>query len=302
MLFYSVLALTSLAVLVQCQNIVLTNDDGWATAQIRAQNDALNAAGFNVILSAPAEQESGTGSDTATPTPLTQPCEFNTCPTGSPAEGFNASNSRLNWVNSFPVDAVRFGIQTLSPEFFGGPPDFVVSGPNIGTNLGSGITGSGTVGAACEAAKEGIPSTAFSGTSTSQVSFTTLETNPTSTATLAALAYAQLTATFTKALLASSARPVLPASTTINVNFPSTSGCSAVSDFKFVFTRLIANSSATDVTTCGTDHLPDETTVVHSSGCHVSVTVIDANTKKDVEATRQAAVLNRISSMLTCFD
>ncbi len=31
-----------------CQNIVLTNDDGWAVAQIRAQNNALIAAGFNV--------------------------------------------------------------------------------------------------------------------------------------------------------------------------------------------------------------------------------------------------------------
>lgn len=31
-----------------CQKVVLTNDDGWATAQIRAQNNALKAAGFNV--------------------------------------------------------------------------------------------------------------------------------------------------------------------------------------------------------------------------------------------------------------
>lgn len=28
--------------------IVLTNDDGWAVAQVRAQDDALKAAGFNV--------------------------------------------------------------------------------------------------------------------------------------------------------------------------------------------------------------------------------------------------------------
>lgn len=33
---------------VYSQNIVLTNDDGWAVAQIRAQNNALKAAGFNV--------------------------------------------------------------------------------------------------------------------------------------------------------------------------------------------------------------------------------------------------------------
>ncbi|KAJ3519908.1 hypothetical protein NM688_g9233 [Phlebia brevispora] len=88
-----------------CRNILLTNDDGWATAQIRAQNDALLGAGFHVVISAPAENESGTGSDSADPEPLTEPCEFDTCPTGSPAEGFNSSDPRINYVNSFPVDA-----------------------------------------------------------------------------------------------------------------------------------------------------------------------------------------------------
>ncbi|KAH8101299.1 sure-like protein [Cristinia sonorae] len=288
------------------QKIILTNDDGWAVAQIRAQNDALKAAGFNVVLSAPAENQSGTGSSTATPKTLTQPCQFNTCPTGSPAEGSDANDPRLNYVNSFPVDAVRFGIQTLAPEFFGSKPDFVVSGPNVGTNLGSGITGSGTVngassGAACESALEGIPSTAFSATSNSQVSFTTLTTSPNSAATLAALLYAQLTTTFTKALVSPASRPILPPNITLNVNFPSTSGCSNASQFKFVLTRLISDSSATDVQTCDTTHLPVETTVVHSSGCFVSVSVIDARTKKDVDASTQAFVLNRIGGLLSCF-
>lgn len=30
------------------QNVLLTNDDGWAVAQIRAQNDALIDSGFSV--------------------------------------------------------------------------------------------------------------------------------------------------------------------------------------------------------------------------------------------------------------
>ncbi|THH29302.1 hypothetical protein EUX98_g4893 [Antrodiella citrinella] len=283
------------------QNLVLTNDDGWAVAQIRAQNDALKAAGFNVVLSAPAENESGTGSSSATPKPLSQACEFNTCPTGSPAEGFNASDTRLNYVNSFPVDAVRFGIQTLSPMFFGSGPDFVVSGPNVGTNLGSGITGSGTVGAACEAALEGVPSIAVSATSNSQVSFTTLTTNPTSTSTLASLLYAQLATTLTTALISPSSRPILPSGITLNVNFPSTSGCASASDFKFVLTRLVSNSSATDVQTCGSTHLPVETTVVGNSGCFASISVINASTKKDVDAATQGFVLDRIGSLLSCF-
>ncbi|KAJ2990231.1 hypothetical protein NUW54_g8534 [Trametes sanguinea] len=127
------------------QQIILTNDDGWAVAQIRAQRDSLVASSFKVVLSAPAENESGTGSSSAPPQPLQQPCEFNTCPTGSPAEGFNASDPALNYVNSFPVDAVRFGIQVLSPQTWKSPPDFVVSGPNVGTNLGTVTLNSGTV-------------------------------------------------------------------------------------------------------------------------------------------------------------
>ena len=73
--------------------------------------------------------------------------------------------ARLNYVHSFPcvillfdptmmllisdcarVTSVRFGIQTFAPPFFdGAKPDFVVSGPNVGTNLGPFIAGSGTV-------------------------------------------------------------------------------------------------------------------------------------------------------------
>ena len=34
----------------EAQNIILTNDDGWAVAQIRAQFDALQSVGFNVSI------------------------------------------------------------------------------------------------------------------------------------------------------------------------------------------------------------------------------------------------------------
>lgn len=146
-----------------------------------------------------------------------------------------------------------------------------------------------------------MPSVAFSGTSTSQVSYITLDSDPTSTATRAAHIYSQLTVQFVNALLASASGTIVPANTTVNVNYPSTSGCTAADDFSFIFTRNLANSGAIDVTTCGTDHLPDETTVVHSSGCHVSVSVINAVTKTDVDATTQAVVFDRISDILSCF-
>ncbi|KAJ8075038.1 hypothetical protein PM082_019365 [Marasmius tenuissimus] len=296
------LALLSLVALSLGQNIVLTNDDGWAVAMIRAQNDALKAAGYRTVLSAPADNQSGTGSSTATPTTLRQPCQFNTCPAGSPPEGSEAGDSTINYVNSFPVDAVRYGIQTLSPRVFGGAPDFVVSGPNVGNNLGS-LGGSGTVGAATEAALEGIPSVAFSASSSSisSVSFTTLTSSPNSSGTRAARVYAQLTVEVTDALLASAAQPILPANISINVNYPPvTSRCAAASDFRFILTRVAANSRATDVNICGTTHLPGESSVVARSDCSVSVSVMDARTKSDVSAAIQQTILNRISGLLSC--
>ncbi|KAJ6476288.1 sure-like protein [Mycena sanguinolenta] len=312
------LALIALACTVSAQTadkIVLTNDDGWshhsntctsfhwnvgwAVAQIRAQNDALNAAGYNVVLSCPANNKSGTGSLSETPTTLESTCEFDTCPTGSPATGFNVTDPRLNYVNAFPVDAARFGIQTLAPEFFdGSKPDFVVSGPNV-SNLGLAVLFSGTVGAASEAALEGIPSAAFSGTTGDQVSYTTLTTSPTAADSEAAVLYSALTVNFLDVLLASSA-PILPSGISLNVNYPSTTSCTSVSDFKFVLTRIFADPFVTDVDTCGTTHLPTESSVISMSGCFATVSVFDASTKLDADAANQAIVLAKLASILTC--
>ncbi|KDR74030.1 hypothetical protein GALMADRAFT_157827 [Galerina marginata CBS 339.88] len=296
--FSALLALSALAL--QClaqKNVVLTNDDGWAVAQIRAEYAALVADGYNVILSAPAENKSGTGSSTTTPTTRTSPCEFNTCASGSPATGADATDPRINYVNGFPVDSVRYGIQTLAPKFFGTKPDFVMSGSNIGTNLGSTVMISGTVGAASEAALEGIPSIAFSGSSGSQVSYTTL-TDTTSSSSKAANIYTSLALKFMTALLNNSG-PILPPGISVNVNFASTSSCSSASSYKFVFTRILASSSATDVTTCGTNHLTAESTAI-TKGCIATVSVFNASTKADVNAATQGVVLNKLTSILSC--
>ena len=44
-----------------CTKVVLSNDDGWAEKNVRTFYDDLVAAGDSVVLSAPAENESGTG-------------------------------------------------------------------------------------------------------------------------------------------------------------------------------------------------------------------------------------------------
>lgn len=58
---FFVLCLSLLPLLVQSTNIVLSNDDGWAELNIRVFYDFLTRACNSVVLSAPAENKSGTG-------------------------------------------------------------------------------------------------------------------------------------------------------------------------------------------------------------------------------------------------
>ncbi|MCJ1234146.1 hypothetical protein MMC14_002104 [Varicellaria rhodocarpa] len=297
-MYVSALILGLLPLVAHCTNVILSNDDGWAEINIRTFYNALTCAGHSVVLSAPAENESGTGSLDFPAKPLTRACEFNSCPSGSPAEGYNASMPRFNYVNSYPVTAMRYGIQTLSPTFFGAAtPDIAVAGFNVGANLGLAALGSGTVGAATAAAKEGIPAIAFSGTTGVQTAWTApLETYMT--------VYATLSATITQALVATG-KPYLPTNTWLNVNYPAVNGstCASAADFKFVLSRINAAlpGAAPDVQTCGSTRLPTETTVVSTKGgCYASVSVGVATTKVDASAAQQGVVLGKLKGMLAC--
>ncbi|GAM84525.1 hypothetical protein ANO11243_025210 [Dothideomycetidae sp. 11243] len=278
-------------------NLVLSNDDGWAEINIRTFYDALGAAGENVVLSAPAENESGTGSTQAPPTPLDDgPCEYDSCPQGSPATGSDPDDSRLNYVNSYPATSIQYGIQTLSPDFFdGGHPDLAVSGFNVGANTGSTVYVSGTVGAACEAVSLGVPAIAFSGTTGSQIGYTS-ETPQYATV------YADLSTIVTQKLLAAG-KPYLPSNTFLNVNFSPVSSdqCTSASDFKFVLSRIHTASflSPKDVNTCGSTRLPTESTVMNTDGCWVSISVGKASTKGDMYSA-QAGVLAALKGFLSC--
>ena len=70
--------------------------------------------------------------------------DFDLIPAGSPGIGSNTSDPRLNYVDSFPVTAVKHGIK-LAPALLGGAPELVVSGPNVGRNLGLVTLLSGTM-------------------------------------------------------------------------------------------------------------------------------------------------------------
>ncbi|GAD99498.1 5'/3'-nucleotidase SurE family protein [Paecilomyces variotii No. 5] len=285
-----------LSLTARAANIVSTNDDGWAEINIRTFYSALTDAGHSVVLSAPAENESGTGSREGTPSNVTQGCEFNSCPADSPATGSNSSDTRLNYVNSYPVTSMKYGVQRLAPNFFNGSsPDLVVAGPNVGANLGSTVQISGTAGAASAASNQlGIPGIAFSGTTGSRTAWN--DTTPDYSKL-----YADLSVNLTNALLASG-RPYLPNGTWLNVNFPSAGSgtrCTNVGDFKFVLSR-IRSSSGSIVSACNNDTLPTETSVVGTDGCYVSVSVGNASTKNDATTDEQSIVERKLGSALSC--
>jgi broad specificity polyphosphatase/5'/3'-nucleotidase SurE len=70
----------------------------------------------------------------------------------------NGKQWAVHSVGGTPAQTVLHAILEILPE----PPALVVAGINYGENLGSGVTISGTVGAALEAASFGIPALAVS--------------------------------------------------------------------------------------------------------------------------------------------
>lgn len=57
----SLLLAAAAAPLAQGIRIVQSNDDGWSEINLRTFFDVLNTAGHQVVLSGPAENQSGTG-------------------------------------------------------------------------------------------------------------------------------------------------------------------------------------------------------------------------------------------------
>jgi len=122
--------------------ILLTDDDGWDAGGITAVRRALRDSGHDVTLVAPEENRSGYGASSDGATELDE------------------KEPGVLAVDGTPVDAVRAGLARMQST--GGPPDLVVSGTNLGQNSGTGITRSGTVGAAVTAARAGVPAIASS--------------------------------------------------------------------------------------------------------------------------------------------
>lgn len=128
--------------------ILLTNDDGILSPGLWAAASALSKLGF-VTVTAPREQASGAGRSLP-----------------STSDGIieeqrvevNGQEWSVFSVGGTPAQTVLHGVYEVMKE----RPDLVVSGINYGENVATGVTVSGTVGAALEGASLGIPSMAVS--------------------------------------------------------------------------------------------------------------------------------------------
>ncbi len=127
--------------------IIVTNDDGIKSPVIVAAVNAVRGLG-EVFVIAPKNQESSAGRAFYWRADSGRKYRFRIGERDFPAWAVDAS----------PAVATRYALDVIAPR----PPALVVSGINYGENLGSGVTISGTIGAALEAASQGVPALAVS--------------------------------------------------------------------------------------------------------------------------------------------
>jgi 5'-nucleotidase len=128
--------------------ILITNDDGFRSPGLWAVAEAVEDFA-EVLVAAPRQQHTGAG---------------RSMPVSSGGNLRRASvelGSRV-WngysVEGSPAQAVQHALLELAPR----PPALLIAGINYGENVGTGVTISGTVGAALEAATFGVPALAVS--------------------------------------------------------------------------------------------------------------------------------------------
>lgn len=128
--------------------ILLTNDDGIESPGLAASAAALEPLG-ELLIVAPRQQQSAMG--------RSMPVHYD----GRLSEATISAGGQ-SWrayaADASPAQAIQHAVLELADRL----PSLAVSGINFGENVGTGITISGTVGAALEAAAHGIPSLAVS--------------------------------------------------------------------------------------------------------------------------------------------
>jgi 5'-nucleotidase len=168
--------------------LLISNDDGIFALGVRTLADTLAKAGHEITVVCPNRERSATGHGLTLHDPIrAEKVESIFHPT---VEAWSCSGT--------PSDCVKLALGALLDS----SPDFVLSGINHGSNLGTDILYSGTVSAAMEGVIEGIPSVAFSLASHTSHEF-------------------QAAAIFAQQLISQLSKQPLPEAILLNVNVPS---------------------------------------------------------------------------------
>ncbi|RDX45416.1 sure-like protein [Lentinus brumalis] len=265
-----------LLALVSCAaglNILLTNDDSWASANIRATYNALKADGHDVLLVGPAVQQSGRGGTFVLPTTnITEPGgEFGSIPVGAPYFGQDSENGDLFYFNGTPAATAVFGIDIIAPKKFGSTPiDLVVSGPNEGQNNGPFLfTLSGTIGATYVSVERGYPAIAFSAGNSTHRSFTTLTDDASDPANIAAKVVADVVRAVANGVNATKQR-LLPVGVGLSVNIPTFGPGSNCTAPPLRFTRMTGGAVVDQISINSTSGFPISTNLC-ASGVNANV-------------------------------
>ena len=123
---------------------MITNDDGFDAVGLKYLVEALRPLA-NIIVVAPSTNKSACSHSMT----LSRPLHFK-----------YVDDDFYRLEDGTPTDCIFLGLHNLYPE--GVLPDLVISGINIGSNMGEDITYSGTVAGAMEAVIQGVPAIAIS--------------------------------------------------------------------------------------------------------------------------------------------
>ena len=126
------------------KHILLTNDDGFDAVGLKALIEALTPLA-KITVVAPARNKSACGHSLTLEKPLRM---------------INVQDDFYKIDDATPTDCIFISVSNLFKEGF--KPDLVISGINIGANMGEDITYSGTASAAMESVIQGVPAIAIS--------------------------------------------------------------------------------------------------------------------------------------------
>ncbi|KID74558.1 Acid phosphatase [Metarhizium brunneum] len=280
----------------QAINILLNNDDGFASGNLREVYRLLKTAGHDVWIVAPATEQSSQGGRSSFTElgNLTGPSQYDIIPAGAPSVGTDPHDSQIWYYNGTPAACTFVALDYVLPRH--APfhvPDLIVTGPNFGANLGPFVwTLSGTAGASYAATERSVPSIAIAG-SNKKIAYFDIK-NETNEATWTARVSVKVIEQIIRS--APDGGPLLPLGYGLTVNIPLLTANNT--DPEIVQTRMTGNahineavwdpatgvfhwanikpySAGLNACVNGDCRLPGETYVVESGRVSVSVYITD---------------------------